>query len=146
VSTYAQVENVEDAWTRSFAPAELDRIQSMIDRAERLLLRRFPTLPARLADVADRLDVDTVTDVVVAMVTRVLRNAGGVRSQTSGPFSQVLDQAVASGRMEITREDRDQLGYGGGAAGTVAVVDPAIGRITRRVRIAGGVVFEDQLP
>lgn len=146
MSTYAQIEHVEAAWTRTFAPAEFDRIQYMIDRAERKLLGRFATLPARLIAADDPLDVDTVRDVIVDMVTRVLRNAGGVRSQTSGPFSQVIDQSVASGRLEITRDDRDALGYGSGSAGTTTVVDPAMARLTRRVLTSGGWVNEGQLP
>jgi hypothetical protein len=129
VSVWAQVEDVEDAWTRSFTPTEVEAVGKLLDRIEREIRRRI-NVPARIT--AGRLALDDVKDTVVDIAVRKLRNPGGIRSQTSGPFSQVLDQSVASGRVEITREDRRRLGMIA-SAGSVPVDDPAIARPSRRV-------------
>lgn len=122
MSTYAQVEHVEALRPRPFAPVEVEHVQYLVDRAEREVARHVD-VAARIA--AGRLTVDGVRDAVVDIVLRVIRNPGGVRSQSSGPFSQVVDASVASGRIELTRADRRALGMTTGPQ-TVPVVDPAL--------------------
>jgi hypothetical protein len=107
VSTYAQVQHVEEARPRPFTAAEVTLVQNLLDRAERILLRKID-VPARVLNGLTTLP--DVRDVLVDMVLRVMRNPQGTTSQTTGPFSQVLDRSVASGRLEITLADRERLG------------------------------------
>lgn len=142
MSTYAQVEHVEAAWPRPFGPREIPHVQAALDRAEREV--------ARTVDVAARITAglitaDDVRDALVAMVTRLMRNPGGVRSQSSGPFSQVIDASVASGRLEITRAERRMLGMAAGAV-TVDVDDPAIAAPVRYRITSSGLVPEAIIP
>lgn len=141
MSTYAQVEHVEDAF-RPLGPREIPHVQATLDRAEREV--------ARSVDVAARITaglttLDDVRDCLVSMVTRLLRNPGGVRSQSSGPFSQVIDASVASGRLEITRAERRMLGMAAGAV-TVDVVDPAIAAPVRYRITSSGLAPEAIIP
>lgn len=105
---------------------------------------------ARYVDVAQRItDLRTtpadVKDAVVSMVVRMMRNPGGVRSQSSGPFSQVIDASVASGRLEITRAERRALGMGTGAV-TVDVHDLTIAAPVRHRITSSGLVPEAIIP
>jgi hypothetical protein len=125
VSTWTQVQHVEDARPRPLSISEIDTVQRLIDRAERMISRRVD-VAAVLLDPDGRFNIADVRDVTVAMVLRTASNPGGIRSQTAGPFSQVIDRSVASGRMEITAAEREILGLGGGKANTMPVVDPAM--------------------
>jgi Gp19/Gp15/Gp42-like protein len=142
VSTYAQVEHVEQAWTRPFGPREVPHVQAALDRAEREV--------ARSVDVASRITAGMTTtadvqDAIVAMVVRMMRNPGGVRSQSSGPFSQVIDASVASGRLEITRAERRMLGMAVGAV-TVDLQDLTIAAPVRHRITSSGLVPEGLIP
>jgi hypothetical protein len=141
VSTYAQVEHVEDAF-RPFGPREIPHVQAALDRAEREV--------ARAVDVAARITSGLTTaedarDAIVSMVVRMMRNPGGVRSQSSGPFSQVIDASVASGRLEITRAERRMLGMAAGAV-TVDVHDTTIAAPVRYQVTTSGLVPEAIIP
>lgn len=142
MSTYAQVEHVEQAWTRPFGPREIPHVQAALDRAEREV--------ARSVDVAARVTAGLTTaadvrDALVSIVVRLMRNPGGVRSQSSGPFSQVIDASVASGRLEITRAERRMLGMAAGAV-TVDVVDQTIAAPVRYRVTSSGLVSEAIIP
>ena len=123
MSTWAQVEHVEEAW-RTFAPREIEHVQHALNRAEREVARHVD-VAGRI--VAGRTTAPDVRDAVVDMVVRLLRNPGAIRSQSTGPFSQVIDAQTASGRIEVTRAERRKLGMATGAQ-SVAVVDPALGK------------------
>lgn len=142
MSTYAQVEHVEEQWPRPFGVREIPHVQALLDRAEREV-GRFVDLPTRVA--AGRTTIPDVRDAIVSIVLRAMRNPAGVRSQSSGPFSQVIDSSVASGRIEITRADRRALGMGYGA-GTVELHDPALGTLVRHVESSGGLLPEWVVP
>jgi hypothetical protein len=142
VSTWAQVQDVEDAWTRPFTPSEVRNVGRLLDRAEREVARHVDVAARILAGV---ITLEDVQDALVDIVTRKLRNSGGIRSQTSGPFSQVIDQSVASGRIEITQDDRRKLGMIT-SSGTVATYDPAIRRPIRHVQSLQGYVPREILP
>jgi hypothetical protein len=141
VSTYAQVQHVEDAW-REFTVREIPQVGHLLDRVEREIGRHVD-VAARIA--AGRTTAADVQDAVVAIAVRVLRNPAGVRSQSTGPFSQVIDSSVASGRIEITRADRRALGMLTGA-GTVAVEDPAMATLVRHVETSSGRVPQWVIP
>jgi hypothetical protein len=142
VSTWAQVEDVEASWTRPFGPREVAHVQAALDRAEREVAR-YVDVAARIADL--RTTAADVKDAVVSMVVRMMRNPGGVRSQSSGPFSQVIDASVASGRLEITRAERRALGMGTGAV-TVDVYDLTIAAPVRHRITSSGLVPEAIIP
>lgn len=81
--------DVVDAWIGEGPPDESAQVQRWIDKAEREIRFRVPTVQARIdADEPDLLE--TAKDVVVAMVTRVFRNPEGIRQRntTTGPFTE----------------------------------------------------------
>ena len=87
--------DVIGSWIGGGAPTDSALVDSWIGRAERYIRRQVPDLQSRLDDEADLVPpstelLDTVRDVVVAMVTRVFRNPEGRRSTqtTTGPFSE----------------------------------------------------------
>jgi hypothetical protein len=124
MSVYAQVEHVEDAYRR-LTVTEIGTVQSLLDRAERKVTGKID-VPARV--LTGRTTLLDVRDVLVDMVIRVLRNPQGTTSQTTGPFSQVLDRSVASGRLEITLEDRERLGMIS-SSGSASVADDGLARL-----------------
>jgi hypothetical protein len=142
VSIWAQVEDVEASWTRPFGPREVPHVQAALDRAEREVAR-YVDVAQRIAD--GRTTSADVTDALVQMVVRMMRNPGGVRSQSSGPFSQVIDASVASGRLEITRAERRALGMGTGAV-TVDLLDLTIAAPVRHRITSSGLVPERLIP
>lgn len=94
---FATASEVEVFLGKALSPAEQSRVESLIGRAERLLLRRWPDIPQRL-DSGD-LDADDVRDVVVGLVLPVFTGPGlpGVTSwsRSSGPYSQAFGFAKA---------------------------------------------------
>lgn len=128
MSTYAQVEHVEDPWPRRFTAAEIPVVQDLLDRAERIVARKI-NIPARVLNGLTT--VDDVRDVLVEMVLRVMRNPRGTSSQTTGPFSQVIDRSVASGRLELTMSDRERLGMIS-TSGSASIADDGLLRLFRQ--------------
>lgn len=141
MSTYAQVEHVEDAF-RPFSPREVPHVQAALDRAEREVAR-VVDVAARIAD--GRTTALDARDAIVQIVVRMMRNPGGVRSQSSGPFSQVIDASVASGRLELTRAERRALGMAAGAV-TVDVEDWTVGAPVRQRITSSGLIPEGLIP
>jgi Phage protein Gp19/Gp15/Gp42 len=134
VSTYAHVQDVESGWDRRFTVQEIEKVQALLDRAERMVELRI-NIPARI--LLGLTTPENVKDAIVEMVRRVLRNPGGYRQQATGPFSATLDRAVASGRLEIKTEERRLLGMISGS-GSVAVSDPALPGLLVSERIDPG--------
>lgn len=90
------------------------QITRLIERAERLVARTFPLIEKHID--ADDISVDTVADVVSAMVVRVLRNPEGIRTiqDSTGPFSGSTTFAGDNpGQLYLTDEDRRALTVGG---------------------------------
>lgn len=83
--------DVLGAWIGDDAPADADLVDTWVGKAERLLRAKVPGLEARVDAGADADSdlLDTIQDVVSAMVQRVFRNPEGVRQrqETTGPFS-----------------------------------------------------------
>lgn len=75
----------------------------LLRAASKIVRARFPQLDAQLA--AGSLDRDVVALAVTNMVLRVLRNPGGLRSETVGPFSRSWDTRVAAGLLVITDDE-----------------------------------------
>ena len=122
MSVYAQVEDIEAGWDRPFTIPEVEKVQVLLDRAERMV-RGYISIELRI--MLGTTTPQNVKDALVAMVHRVLRNPGGYRQQATGPFSATLDRSVASGRLSLTTTERRQLGMITGA-GSMPVGDPAL--------------------
>lgn len=87
--------DVIGSWIGEGAPDDHELLQTWIDRAEREIRFRVPGLIVRLDAEAALLPpvtdlLETVKDVVAAMVTRVFRNPEGIRqvNATTGPFTE----------------------------------------------------------
>lgn len=89
MASWTTPDDVVDAWIGEDSPDDTAQLQRWIDKAEREIRFRVPTIQARID--ADELDLlETAKDVVVAMVTRVFRNPEGIRQRntTTGPFTE----------------------------------------------------------
>lgn len=108
--------DVTDSWIGDDAPTNSEQVQIWVDRAERMLRKRLPNLQARV-DAGEPDLLDTVKDIVSAMVQRVFRNPEGIRqtSVTTGPFSE-------------------QRTYGGNQPGALFVSDEEVGALTGKVK------------
>ena len=88
---WATPDDVIDSWIGDDAPDDPLLVEKWIARAERMIRRAFPSIPARIVADAEPDLADTVNDIVVAVVTRVFRNPSGHRSisgqETTGQFS-----------------------------------------------------------
>lgn len=105
------VEDVErQAYGHHIRAEDHHQVARLIVKAERRLLQRVRSIPARLDD--GRLSVETLNDVIADMVLRVVRNPAGISSEQAGEYSYRLNWSAASGRIHITREDLANLGIG----------------------------------
>lgn len=87
----------------TFTPAQESLTGWLLRAASKMVRARFPNIDAQLA--ASTLDRDVVALAVTNMVLRVLRNPGGLRSETVGPFSRSWDTRVAAGLLVITADE-----------------------------------------
>jgi hypothetical protein len=116
--------DVTGAWIGEGAPADQEKIQNWINKAEREIRFRVPDIQARItAEMAlvppSTELLDTAKDVTVSMVTRVFRNPEGIRqtNETTGPFtaSRTYGGDVPGG-LGITADEIAKLeGVRGGA-------------------------------
>lgn len=84
---------------RTLTPAEEGLTKALLRQAS-TMVRSRPGVIARIAD--GTLDAEMVGHAVVTMVLRVLRNPGGLRAETVGPFSRTFDTTVAAGQLVIS--------------------------------------------
>jgi hypothetical protein len=87
----------------TLTPAQESLTGWLLRAASQMVRARFPNIDAQLA--AGTLDRDVVALAVTNMVLRVLRNPGGLRSETVGPFSRSWDTRVAAGLLVITDDE-----------------------------------------
>lgn len=110
---WATPADVIDAWIGDGTPSDDDKLALWIGRAERKIRREVPSLVERLAKSPPEQDlVETVRDVIVAMVTRTFRNPEGVRStqRSTGPFSTGITYGGDTpGELTLTEEERAAL-------------------------------------
>lgn len=105
-------EMIQAAWIGADVPDNIEKLEYWIGAAGREILARVPSLPARLKNDPTGALAATVTDVVVAVVTRVFRNPSGVRSlmQTTGPFTtNTTYGGDAPGGLELTAGEYARL-------------------------------------
>lgn len=96
--------------------ADIDKVETLLERAEARILQDFPDLAARMS--GGRTSLVLVKQVESEMVAAVLRNPNGTKNSYSqemvGPFSRqlqsTLDSALASGILELTARHRVLLG------------------------------------
>lgn len=92
--------------------------------ASKLVRGRFPNIDTQVT--AGKLDPDVVALGVANMVLRVLRNPGGLRSETVGPFSRTYDTGQAAGLVVISDQEAANftpvvVGAAAAAIGTIFV-------------------------
>ena len=122
---YTTVEMVRGSAYGVDIPSEAEEdITALIVKAERRLLARVKSIPARIKD--GRLSEEVVGDVVTDMVLRVVRNPEGMTSETAEGFGYRVDWGAASGRIHVTKEDLLHLGVGasGVAVGSIRTKVP----------------------
>ena len=109
---WTAVDELIDSWIGDNLPTDHALVGRWIARAERMLRREFPTLQQRV-DNGDEPDLlETVKDVVTAMVTRVFRNPEGVRQmqETDGSFTgSITFSGDQPGGLALLDSERDAL-------------------------------------
>lgn len=88
MATWATFADVTSRWVGNDVPTDETLVETLLGDAEQIILATYPGIQARIT--ADTLPVERVVMVVVAMVTRLLRNPEFVRTvqETVGAFSQ----------------------------------------------------------
>jgi hypothetical protein len=90
MANWTTADDVVASWIGDDAPADMQKIEAWIGKAERLLRSKLPDLYGRVqSDPVTEPDLlSNVRDVVVTMVQRVFRNPEGVRTrqESTGPF------------------------------------------------------------
>lgn len=72
----------------------------LLRAASKLVRSQYPLIDSQIT--AGVLDADVVALGVANMVLRVLRNPGGLRAETVGPFSRTYDTGTAAGLLVIS--------------------------------------------
>lgn len=122
-------QDVIDSWIGDDAPADPLLVDAWIGRAERVLRRKVPDLQSRI-DLGEADLLETVQDVVSAMVARVFRNPDGVRQrqETTGPFTgSVTYGGDQPGALVVLPDELAALtggAVGKGKAGGVDMIPP----------------------
>lgn len=75
----------------------------LLRAASKMVRSKFPLVDAHIT--VGKLDADVVALAVANMVLRVLRNPGGLRAETVGPFSRTYDTTVAAGLLVIAPQE-----------------------------------------
>lgn len=81
--------------------------RALLRRGSRLIRDLYPGLTELVS--SGRVSRDTIGLVVLNMTAKVLRNPGGLRSETTGPFSRAYDMEAASGLLRLDENDRALL-------------------------------------
>jgi len=102
-TAFATVADVQDLYEVELPAGAEARVQTLLDYASAIYRRAHPSLGAGLSDGS--LDPVLVRLAVVNACLRVIRNPGGVISETAGEFSYRVDSAMAAGRLSFTAEE-----------------------------------------
>lgn len=114
---------------RPLSSDEQARADVLLARASRLVRTRRKGIDALIA--AGGMDADLVTDVVCAMVKRVMQGPADLdgvasRSEAGGPFSQSVTFANPSGDLYLTKAEKVSLGIAGMHAASLDLIPPAV--------------------
>lgn len=92
---------VEQSGALSAAKEQLASV--LIRAASQMIRARRPSIDAQIADAT--VSADLVALAVTNMVLRVLRNPGGLRGETVGPFSRTYDTTYAAGLLVFSPDE-----------------------------------------
>lgn len=117
---------VVGAWIGGDAPSDTALVGTWIDKAERLLRAKVPSLADRLAvdPVVEPDLLGNVKDVVTEMVHEVFRNPEGVRQRQegTGPFTgSVTYGGDKPGALRVTADQLELLAPAGASTGAYTV-------------------------
>lgn len=101
--------------------------------ASKMLRQRFPLIDTQVN--AGTLDSDVVANAAASMVLRVLRNPGGLRSETTGPFSRTYDTTAAAGLLVVTADEVDAV-----TPTPLTTMPDGPGAIAGTIRVQGGLM------
>jgi hypothetical protein len=107
IVTIATLADVATSMLRTLTENELHYAPSLLARSEALLEALVPDMRERCADSQYR---HSVASVEADMLARVLRNPGGLLSESEGDYRYRLDSAVASGQLRPTAAELRSLG------------------------------------
>ncbi|WP_104183324.1 Gp19/Gp15/Gp42 family protein [Mycobacterium avium] len=116
MATYADAaDDVVARWGKApedVEPEILTLINKRLGDVERMIKRRFKKLSRDLeADVTDNtVDVEDVRQVEAEAVLRLVRNPDGYVSETDGNYTYMLQNDLATGKLEILAEEWEILG------------------------------------
>lgn len=88
-------------------PAQEVLTKGLLRRASAMVRSRWPDLQARIA--AGTIDPQAPIMAVINMVLRVLRNPGGLKAETTGPFSRTYDTSTAAGLLVISETETELM-------------------------------------
>ena len=125
--TVATLEDVQGSLMRYLEDDEKPWVQALLDRAEALILSRMP-------DAVNRCRVDYSFSVIMRMVEAESVSRGLYKYETEGTYTYSVNQAVASGILEIT--DRDWQALQSGTSGW-GVAGAEMDGYARRTRLLG---------
>lgn len=103
----------------TMTPAEESLAGWLLRAASNMVRARQPNIDQQIA--AGTVSGDMAALAVTNTVLRVLRNPGGLRSETVGPFSRSYDTTVAAGLLVLTDDEMALLSPSGTAAPTSAL-------------------------
>lgn len=133
---FADISAVELAWNQLVPDDSSDHVDYLIDKAERLVRARVPSLADRIT--AEKITTEDVSDVVCDMVIRVLRNPDGYRYEAAGDYSYQRDSSVATGTLALTTAELARLRGNPGQVTSVPVGDDALIHPLRRPLLVNG--------
>ncbi|WP_216395527.1 hypothetical protein [Arcanobacterium phocae] len=99
-------------WIGDDKPEDVEVLERWVGRAERLIRREIPGIQARITAGAEPDLLDTIKDVVSAMVSRVFRNPEGIRQrqETDGSFTgSITFSGDQPGSLFLTDAERNSL-------------------------------------
>ncbi|MFG1872148.1 hypothetical protein [Micromonospora arborensis] len=116
---------------RPLTEAEQGLTKALLRRASHMIRSNVPRFAQRVA--AGEIDGESVGHAVINMVLRVLRNPGGLKAETTGPFARTYDTTAAVGLLVLTDTELTMVTPASPAvaspmAGTIAAgVGPSMG-------------------
>ncbi|WP_158169976.1 Gp19/Gp15/Gp42 family protein [Mycolicibacterium smegmatis] len=105
---YATPSDVAARLGRELTEQETSLVSTRLEDAERMILRKIPDLADKIS--AGDIDVADVKQVEAEAVLRLVRNPEGYASEQDGTYGYTFSRDLASGKLEITREEWEMLG------------------------------------
>ena len=107
--SWATPQDIIDRWVGNDVPTDTALMTALIADAESVILSEYPGIQTRIDDL--ELPLNTVTMVVVRMVTRLLRNPENLTywQQQTGPFGQARNYGTGNGDIWMTDNELSML-------------------------------------